>query len=47
MGRGGVDNVYIELFRENFKNLPVPSHKAIKHVALSFGPVPRLPKLWP
>ena len=33
------------LYRENFRNLPVPSHKAsgyqILHVALSSGPSPR------
>ena len=35
----------MELYRENFRNLPVPNHKAygyqILHVALSSGPSPR------
>ena len=35
----------MELYRENFRNLPVPNHKAygyqILHVALSIGPSPR------
>ena len=36
---------YLDLQRENFRNLPVPSHKAygyqILHVALSSWPSPR------
>ena len=35
----------MELYRENFRNLPVPNHEAygyqILHVALSSGPSPR------
>ena len=35
----------MELYRENFRNLPVPNHKAygyqILHVALSSGPSPK------
>ena len=42
---------YMDLYRENFRNLPVPSHKAwayqILHAASSSGPVPRVPKLMP
>ena len=41
----GVHNFYMALYRENFRNLPVPNHKAygyqILHVALSSGPSPR------
>ena len=39
----------LDLYRENFRNLPVPSRKAqayqILHVALCSGPLPRVPKL--
>ena len=38
----------MELYRENFRSLPVPSQKAyayqILHVALSSEPLPREPK---
>ena len=44
-GGGGGDNFYMGLYRENFRNLPVPSHKAqgyqILHVTLSSGPSER------
>ena len=46
---GGGHNFYIGLYRENFRNLPVPSHKAlayqILHAASSSGPLPSVPKL--
>ena len=39
------------LYRENFRNLWVPSHKAwayqILHAASSSGPLPRVPKVMP
>ena len=42
---------YRGLYRENFRNLLVPSHEAlgyqILHVEFSGGPVPRVPKLEP
>ena len=38
----GGHKFYLDLYRENFRNLPVPSHKAygyqILHIALSGGP---------
>ena len=44
----GGHNFYMELYRENYRNLPVPSCKAkacqILHVAIFIGPLPRLPK---
>ena len=47
--RSGGYKFYLGLYRENFRNLPVPSHKAyayqILHVSLSSGPLPRVPKL--
>ena len=48
-GGGGNHNFYMGLYRENFRNLPVPSHKAyqILHAASSGGPLPRVPKLMP
>ena len=42
---------WLDLYRENLRNLPAPSHKAlayqILHVALSSGPVLTVPKFWP
>ena len=47
----GGHKFYMGLHRENFRNLPVLSHKAkayqILHVALSSEPLPRKPKKWP
>ena len=44
----GGHKFYIGLYRENFRNLPVPSHKAqayqTLHGALSSEPLPRVPK---
>ena len=45
----GGHKFYMGLYRENFKKLPVPSHKAkayqILHVALSSGRLLRVPKI--
>ena len=45
----GGHKFYMGLYRENFRNLPVPSHKAwaywILHVALTSKLLPRVSKL--